>query len=154
MVVLRHAARDFSRAERGCRAGTAGWIENGAVLTDGAALPQFDPPPESGAGAPADFRVSFPGPFTHHEVVVDGWTVPFLYAHPSGEHDETVMLVLDGRLAVTVSVEEAERFVPFLADAIAVALGFTCHPNEDAEQPLVKQPQPRPVRMHGIAAES
>lgn len=42
-----------------------------------------------------------------------------------------------------------KRFVPFLADAIAIALGYTSHPNEDAEQPLVKQPQPRPVRMHG-----
>ena len=61
------------------------------------------------------------------------------------------MLVIDGRLAITVSVEEAERFVPFLADAVAVALGYTSHPNKDAEQPLVKQPQPRPVRMHGIA---
>jgi hypothetical protein len=97
------------------------------------------------------FRVSFPGPFTHHEVVVDGWAVPLLQAQPTGENDESVMLILDKRLAVTVSVEEAERFVPFLADAIAIALGYTCHPNEDAEQPLVKQPQPRPVRMHGIA---
>jgi hypothetical protein len=97
------------------------------------------------------FRVNFPGPFTRHEVVVDGWAVPFLHAHPTGEHDEEVMLVIDNRLAATFTVEEAERFVPFLADAIAVALGYTSHPNEDAEQPLVKQPQPRPVRMHGIA---
>jgi hypothetical protein len=100
------------------------------------------------------FRVSFPGPFQKHEVVVDGWKVSFLHAHPDGEHDQNVMLVLDDRLAETFSVEEAERFVPFLADAIAIALGYTCHPNEDAEQPLFKQPQPRPVRMHGLAAES
>jgi hypothetical protein len=104
---------------------------------------------------PSDFpafgRVNFPGPFQHHEVVVDGWAVPLLHAHPSGENDESVTLVIDSRLALTVSVEEAERFVPFLADAIAVALGYTSHPNEDAEQPLIKQPQPRPVRMHGIA---
>jgi hypothetical protein len=100
------------------------------------------------------FRVSFPGPFNHHEVVVDGWTVPLLHAHPCGDHDESVMLVVDKRLALTVTVEEAERFVPFVADAIAVALGYTCHPNEDAEQPLVKQPQPRPVRMHAISAET
>jgi len=33
------------------------------------------------------------------------------------------MLVLDRRLAAEFSVEEAERVVPFLADAIAVALG-------------------------------
>lgn len=64
------------------------------------------------------------------------------------------MLVLDNRYALNVTVEEAERFVPFLANAIAVALGYTCHPKEDAEQPLVKQPQPRPVPVHGIAAEA
>jgi hypothetical protein len=98
------------------------------------------------------FRVSFPGPFTQHEVVVDGWSVPLLHAHPGGDHDENVTLVLDSRLAATFTVEEAERFVPFLADAIAIALGYTCHPNEDAEQPLTRQPQPRPVRMHGIGA--
>jgi hypothetical protein len=96
------------------------------------------------------FRVSFPGPFTHHEVVVDGWSVPHLYAHPCGDHDENVMLVLDGRLAATFTVEEAERFVPFLADAIAIALGYTAHPRTD-EEPLWK-PQPRPTRMHGIGA--
>jgi hypothetical protein len=97
------------------------------------------------------FRVSFPGPFSSHDVVVDGWKVPLLHAHPCGETDESVMLVIDDRLAATFSVEEAERFVPFLADAIAVALGYGCHPKEDAEQPLAKQPQPRPVRMHTIA---
>jgi hypothetical protein len=96
------------------------------------------------------FRVSFPGPFTHHDVVVDGWAVPLLQAQPCGEQDENVMLILDGRLAMTVSVEEAERFVPFLADAIAVALGYTAHPKAD-EEPDWK-PQPRPMRMHGIGA--
>lgn len=100
---------------------------------------------------PDPLRVTFPGPFMRHEVVVNGWTVPLVHAQPCGEADEKVMLVLDDRLAMTVSVEEAERFVPFLADAIAVALGYTCHPDGDTEQP-VKMPQPRPVRMHSIAA--
>jgi hypothetical protein len=81
---------------------------------------------------------------------VDGWSVPFVYAHPCGERDESVMLVLDGRLAATFSVEEAERFVPFLADAISIALGYTAHPRTD-DEPNWK-PQPRPVRMHGIVA--
>jgi hypothetical protein len=97
------------------------------------------------------FRVSFPGPFERHKVVVDGWQVPLLHAHPSGEHDESVMLVIDDRLAETFTVEEAERVVPFIANAIAVALGYTCHPNEDAEQPLARQPLPRPVRTYTIA---
>ncbi len=38
------------------------------------------------------FRVSFLGPFTRHEVVVDGWSVPLLGAQPCGELDESVML--------------------------------------------------------------
>jgi hypothetical protein len=122
-------------------------VERGAVTSSSDALPPFEIPPGSDAG----FRVTFPGPFTRHEVVVDGWAVPFLHAHPSGDHDEAVTLVIDGRLALTVSVEEAERFVPFLADAIAIALGYTSHPERNAEQPLVRQPQPRPVRMHSIA---
>ena len=100
------------------------------------------------------FRVSFPGPFSQHEVIVDGWKVPFLHAHPGGEHDENVMLVLDNRIALTLSVEEAERILPFLADSIAVALGYTSHPSEDAEQPLIKQPQPRPVRMTALALDN
>lgn len=100
------------------------------------------------------FRVSFPGPFMHHDVVVDGWKVPIVKSQPTGENDESVMLVLDDRIAETFSVEEAERVVPFLAHAIAIALGYTSHPNEDAAQPLIKQPQPRPVRMHSIAAEA
>jgi len=96
------------------------------------------------------FDVSFPGPFTHHEVVVNGWSVPFLAAQPTGANDENVMLILDQRIAITVSVEEAERFVPFLADAVAVALGYTAHPRRDEEP--TRNPQPRPVRMHGIGA--
>jgi hypothetical protein len=99
------------------------------------------------------FRVSFPGPLSQHDVVVSGWKVPLLHAHPMGDHDETVTLVLDNRLALDLSVDEAERFLPFLADAIAVALGYTCHPNEETEQPLAKQPQPRPVRVHTLATD-
>ncbi len=93
-------------------------------------------------------RVSFPGPFSQHDVVVNGWKVPFLHAHPTGEHDEKVMVVIDNRLGGTFTVEEAERFIPFLADAIAVALGYTCFPFDDTDP--VKNPQPRPVRTHGI----
>jgi hypothetical protein len=98
------------------------------------------------------FRVSFPGPFTHHDVVVNGWTVPLIEAQPCGQNDENVMLILDKRIAITVTVEEAERFVPFLADAVSVALGYAAHPNEETERPLVREPHPYPVRMRGIAA--
>lgn len=94
------------------------------------------------------FRVSFPGPFSAHDVVFEGWRVPFLHAHPD---DSCVALVLDHRIMETFTVAEAEKVVPFLADAIAIALGYPSAPRGDEEQP--HKPQPRFARMHGIVAE-
>jgi hypothetical protein len=78
---------------------------------------------------PHESSLSFPGPFEHHEVVVAGRSVPFLQADPvdGGQID----LTLDRRFGLMLTVEEAERFVPFLAHAIAVALGYTAHPVVD-----------------------
>jgi hypothetical protein len=94
------------------------------------------------------FEVAFPGPFSHHDVVVAGWKVPLLEAHLCGDHDESVQLVLDGRLAQIFTIDEAERFAPFLADAIAIALGFTAHPR--GEKVPIPHPQPAPVRMYSV----
>jgi hypothetical protein len=94
---------------------------------------------------PHEFVVSFPGPFHHHDVVVNGWRVPYLEAHPVGE--DRVMLTIDRRLAAEFSVDEAERLVPFLADAIAVAMGYGAHPDENAPRPLERAPYPRPERV-------
>lgn len=91
------------------------------------------------------FRVSFPGPFTHHDVLVEGWRVPFLHAQLGAE--DRVLLVLDGRLSVELSTAEAERVVPFVADAISVALGYGAHPRGDTSQPLERAPYPRPERV-------
>lgn len=96
-----------------------------------------------------DFRVTFPGPFQHHDVVVDGWRVPFLQAHLKGE--DRVSLVIDRRLGTEISVEEAERFVPFLADAISVALGYGAHPRGDMPLPE-RTPYPSPRRVNEIVA--
>jgi hypothetical protein len=71
-------------------------------------------------------QVAFPGPFQHHEVVVDGHLVPFLTARPRG--DQCVDVVLDRRFSLSMTDAEARRFVPFLADAIAVAGGYPSHP--------------------------
>jgi hypothetical protein len=95
---------------------------------------------------PADpFQVSFPGPFQHHEVVVQGWSVPFLKASLRGE--DGVRLLLDDRLGVELSTEESERLIPFIADAIAVALGYGAHPREQDSVPLERAPYPRPQRV-------
>jgi hypothetical protein len=90
-------------------------------------------------------RVSFPGPFEHHDVVVNGWRVPFLQAHLVGE--DRVMLVIDRRLGTELSVGEAERVVPFVANAIAVALGYGAHPDDSTPRPLPRAPYPRPERV-------
>ncbi len=90
-------------------------------------------------------RVSFVGPFEHHDVVVDGWKVPLLQTRLVGE--DRIDLLLDGRFALELGTDEAERLVPFLADAIAVALGFASHPREGAEPPLDRIPHLRPQRV-------
>ena len=90
-------------------------------------------------------RVSFPGPFRHHDVVVNGWRVPFLQAHLAGEG--RVMLVLDRRIGTELSVEEAERVVPLVANAIAVALGYGAHPDDSTPRTPPQAPYPRPERV-------
>lgn len=96
------------------------------------------------------FRVTFPGPFQHHDVVVDGWRVPFLQAQVSD--DNRVALVIDRRLASPdLTPDEAERIVPFIADAIAVALGYGAHPNGDTPRVPPRAPYPRPERVVGLA---
>jgi hypothetical protein len=84
--------------------------------------------------------VTFPGPFEHHDVVVEGHEVPFLRAQPldGGRID----LTLDRRLGLVLTADEAERFIPFLADAIAVALGYTSHPDADRHGPTERHPFP------------
>jgi hypothetical protein len=88
-----------------------------------------------------DSRVSYVGPFQHHDVVLDGRAVPFLRATPLDGGQ--VHLNLDRRLGLTLSSEEAERVVPFVADAIAVALGYTSHPDAERDGPNVRHPFPR-----------
>lgn len=100
---------------------------------------------EHDCSALPEFQVSFPGPFTHHDVVVNGWRVPYLQAHITAE--DRVMLVIDRRLAAEFSVEEAERVVPFVADALAVAMGYGAHPDDRTPRPLPRAPYPRPERI-------
>lgn len=100
-------------------------------------------------GMPREWRVNFPGPFQHHDVVVDGWRVPFLQARPGDE--DRVMLVLDRRLGIDLSTAEAERLTPFIADAIAVALGYGAHPRGDTPVPLERAPYPKPERVVDIS---
>ena len=82
--------------------------------------------------------LEFVGPFEHHEVVLHGWQVPFVSA--GALPDGGVHLILDGRFGVDIAKGDAERIIPFLADCIAVALGYTCHPREGWDAPLKREP--------------
>jgi hypothetical protein len=87
------------------------------------------------------------GPFEEYRVLLHGHEVPFVYALPragGGLH-----INLDNRFGLDLTMEEAERFLPFLADTIAVALGFTCHPAPECPEPRARSPFPHSV---GIAS--
>lgn len=100
-------------------------------------------------GLPDPQRVSFPGPFTHHEVAVHGWTVPFIRASLGGE--DRVRLILDDRRGIDLTTQDAERFIPFLADAIAVALGYGAHPREGMDDLPPRLPHRSPRRIVEVA---
>jgi len=90
--------------------------------------------------------VEYVGPFERWSVVVDGWEVPLLEAMPiSGG---MVSLTLDRRYGLDLSVTDAERIVPFLAQAIAIAGGYACHPTQDQEPSVL--PVTRPRRLVGL----
>jgi hypothetical protein len=87
--------------------------------------------------------VEFIGPFQHHDVLVHGWQVPLLEARP--HLGGRLTLTLDQRFGLELSLEEAERIIPFIAECIAVALGFASHPSGEEEPKHL--PRLRPRRM-------
>ncbi len=78
--------------------------------------------------------VEFVGPFEHHDVVVDGRVVPYLQATPF--KGGMIQLTLDHRFSRDLSIADAEHLVPFIADCIAVAMGYTCHPRPGWDGPV------------------
>jgi hypothetical protein len=88
--------------------------------------------------------VDYIGPFESHRVVVNGWEVPLLAADPlpGGK----VSLTLDDRYALDLPLADAERIVPFIANAIAVALGYARHPDSPNEE-LLRLGPVRPRRL-------
>jgi hypothetical protein len=95
-----------------------------------------------------DAPVEYIGPFEEHRVVVSGWEVPLLEAtfSPGG----MVSLTLDRRFGLDVPVADAERVVPFLANAIAIALGYAAHPRDDMAEPK-PLPVVRPRRLRPLS---
>jgi len=90
------------------------------------------------------------GPFKSYKVLVDGRAVPFLEALPV--NGGKISLLLDGRYGLDVSVADADAFIPWIADAMAVALGYTCHPRTGME-PLRSSPFPPSHSIDWIETE-
>ncbi len=94
--------------------------------------------------------VEFVGPFEQSAVVVDGWRVPLLSARLGLRG--VVHLTLDDRIGFDVPAGEDESFVRFLAHAIAIGLGYACHPGPDDDEPKVLSVL-RPRRMREVVIE-
>jgi len=61
-----------------------------------------------------------------------------------------VSLTLDRRYGLDLTVDEAERFIPFLAQAIAIASGYASHPSSESQQPTeLRRSMPR--RLHDLS---
>ena len=97
---------------------------------------------------PQQGPVEFIGPFRHHEVVVNGWKVPYLSATPG--NGGIVHITLDHRFDLDLTVEEADRVLPFLADCIAVASGYSCHPKPECQDPPLRRPFGRMIPLNGL----
>jgi hypothetical protein len=94
--------------------------------------------------APQPSQVEYVGPFESYRVVVNGWQVPLLQAHPVTGGG--ISLTLDDRYALDLPLQDAERIVPFIANAIAISLGYARHPDTPEEE-LHRRPAMEPKRL-------
>lgn len=74
-----------------------------------------------------NYGVEFIGPIyrSGFDIIVDGHRLPHIDADIS--ESGGVTLVLDRRYAIDLQKEDAEKILPFLANAMAVAAGYSCH---------------------------
>jgi hypothetical protein len=88
--------------------------------------------------------VEFIGPIEYHAVVVHGRRVPYLTAAPMP--GGMVSLTLDNRFGVDLSVHDAQTLVPFIANCIAVATGYSGFPERGWDAlPAVPMPRMTPL---------
>lgn len=91
------------------------------------------------------------GPFEgSYRVVVDGRQVPFLEARPA--NGGVIRLTLDDRYGVDVGVAQADALIPWIADAIAIGMGWNCHPRRGCEA-VRRSPFPYLTGIDGVVAE-
>ncbi len=74
-------------------------------------------------------------------MTIDGWLVPFV--EPVSLSGGRTRLVLDNRFGLVLDEDKARYVLPWIANAIAVASGFSCHPRSDHDQPKSLSPYRR-----------
>lgn len=96
---------------------------------------------------PALYGTQFIGPFVEEwRVTCDGYVVPKLRAIvQEGDH---IILTMDDRFMIEGSREEVSKWVPMLANALAIGAGYSCF-----GQNSVKDPNPFQVEMMGIGED-
>lgn len=76
------------------------------------------------------------GPFRRAELYkpsVNGFLIPWLRAQVHHHAQEVAggaaewTLILDDRFAIDTNSDEIARWLPFLADAMAISAGYSCH---------------------------
>jgi hypothetical protein len=91
------------------------------------------------------YGIEFIGPFTEEWIVTsDGYRVPKLTAIV--KQDNTISLSLDHRFLVDCTKQEAEKWIWFIANAMAIGAGYSCHGENS-----VKDPNPFMVKITGLS---
>jgi hypothetical protein len=66
------------------------------------------------------------GPFSDNfRILVDGYSVPYVEAYQ--KEADTWTLVLDHRFSVDATGEEVQKWLWWIANAMAIAAGYSCH---------------------------
>jgi len=86
------------------------------------------------------------GPFQeeYYHAVVDGFEVPYIKLR---KNESDWDLVVDGRYSVTASGDEMDRWIWIIANAMAIAAGYTSH----GEQSIPTNPFHR--RLIGLSQQ-
>lgn len=94
-----------------------------------------------------NYGTEFVGPFKPEwRVTVDGYKLPHITAVDLGD---SVALSCDNRFGMAVvPKQEAEKWLWFIANCMAVAAGYSCFGENS-----IKDPNPYAVRVFGLSEE-
>ena len=88
------------------------------------------------------------GPFLEeYRLEVDGFRVPYLTAYPTNPQQTKWDIVLDERFGLDLDVEQLQDVIPFIANAMAVAAGYSSH-GENSQ--IVNPFHVRMMRLDGL----